>query len=135
MKRSRLILLIVGILIVIGGIVGYMMWNKPPRSAEDEKGIAISTDSLIAEYARDEKAADAKYLNKAIAVRGTVAKVEKNQDGQTTVLMASADPMSSVFCTMRDKGAALDSGATVTLKGFCSGHTMDVLITDCIEAK
>lgn len=135
MKRSRIILIIAGIAFLIGGIVIYRMWNKPHRTAEDETGIAMSTDSLVASYNADEKAADAKYLNKAIAVKGAVAKVDKNQDGQTTVLFASADPMGSVFCTMRDKDAHVDSGAVVTLKGFCSGHTMDVLITDCIPVK
>ncbi len=107
MKRSRLILLIVAVLLLIGGISVLFLWNKPHRKAESEEGIAISADSLIAAYTADEKAADARYLNKIIAVKGSVAKVDKNQDGQTTVLFAAADPMSSVFCTMRDKGASV----------------------------
>ncbi len=132
MSRSRIVLLIVSILLIIGGISAMMLWNKPHRTAEAEEGIAISADSLITAYAGNEKAADAKYLNQTIAVRGMVVKVEKNQDGQTTVLYASADPLSSVFCTLRDKGASIDSGRIATLKGFCSGHTTDVLLTDCI---
>jgi hypothetical protein len=135
MKPVRIILLIIGAAFLIGGIALYYIWNKPARRAENEKGMAISSDSLIATYNRDEKAADAAYLNKTIQVSGTVAKVDKNQDGQTTVLFASADPMSSVFCTMRDKGATVDSGKAVTLKGFCSGHTTDVLLTDCIKVE
>jgi hypothetical protein len=136
MKRTgRIILLILGICLLIGGIAVYYEWNKPKRTVESEKGIVISADSIIAIYNADEKAADAKYLNKAIQVQGTVAKVEKNQDGQTTVLFASADPMSSVFCTMRDKDPGVATGSVVTVKGFCSGHTMDVLLTDCIVVK
>jgi hypothetical protein len=135
MKAGRIILIIVGVALLVGGITIYYIWNKPGRKAENEKGMAISSDSLISAYNADEKAADAKYLNKAIVVTGMVAKVDKNQDGQTTVLFNSADPMSSVFCTMRDKGATVDSGKAVTLKGFCSGHTTDVLITDCIPVK
>jgi hypothetical protein len=134
-KTSRIILLVLGIGLLIGGITAYYLWNKPQRTVEGEKGIVITADSLIAIYNADEKAADAKYLNKAIQVQGTVAKVEKNQDGQTTVLFASADPMSSVFCTMRDKDANVSAGSVITLKGFCSGHTMDVLLTDCIVVK
>ena len=134
-KTSRIILLVLGICLLIGGITAYYLWNKPQRTVEGEKGIVISADSLIATYNADEKAADAKYLNKAIQVQGTVAKVEKNQDGQTTVLFSSADPMSSVFCTMRDKDPNVTTGSVVTLKGFCSGHTMDVLLTDCIAVK
>jgi hypothetical protein len=135
MKRGQIILLIIVLLLVGGGITAYKMWNKPHATVEDQEAIAISTDSLVAEYNANEKAADAKYLTKAIAVKGEVYKVEKNQDGQTTVLFNSVDPMSSVFCTMRDKGEKVDSGAVVTLKGFCSGHTTDVLLTDCIVVK
>lgn len=135
MKLGRIIILVVGIALLVGGISIYYIWNKPARKVEDEKGLVISSDSLIAEYNRDEKAADAKYLNKTVQVSGAVAKVDKNQDGQTTVLFNSADPMSTVFCTMRDKGAMVDSGKTVTLKGICSGHTTDVLLTDCIIAE
>jgi hypothetical protein len=134
-KTARIIFLILGIGLLVGGITAYYLWNKPQRTVDDEKGIVISADSLIATYNANEKAADAKYLNKAIQVRGTVAKVDRNQDGQATVLFESADPMSSVFCTMRDKSAKVDSGSVVTLKGFCSGHTTDVLLTDCIVVK
>jgi hypothetical protein len=135
MTRSRLLLLIIGMIFLIGAVTYMFVWNKPHRDVASEKGIAISADAIVAEYNADEKAADAKYLNKTIEVKGTVAKVEKNQDGQATVLFASADPMSSVFCTMRDKEVSLESGATVTVKGICSGHTMDVLLTDCVLMK
>jgi hypothetical protein len=135
MKLRRIILLLIGLAFLVGGITIYYIWNKPARKVENEKGLVISSDSLIAEYNRDEKAADTKYLNKTIQVNGTVIKVDKNQDGQTTVLFNSTDPMSSVFCTMRDKGAKVDSGKVVTLKGICSGHTSDVLLTDCIIAE
>ncbi len=135
MKRSRLVLLIVGMLLLIGGVSALFVWNKPHRKAESEEGIAISADVLLTAYNADEKAADAKYLNKTIAVSGTASKVDKNQDGQTTVLLKTFDPMSGVFCTLRDKGASVESGKAVTLKGFCSGHAMDVLLTDCIIVK
>jgi hypothetical protein len=135
MKRSRLLLLIVGMILLVGAVAYLFVWNKPHRDVASEKGIDISADAIVAEYNADEKAADAKYLNKPIQVKGSIAKVEKNQDGQTTVLFASADPMSSVFCTMRDKEVSLDSGATATVKGICSGHTMDVLLTDCVLVK
>ena len=136
MKRSRLVLLVVGILLMIVGVGGLFIWNKPHRKAEDERGLAISADSLLAAYAANEQTADARFLNKTIELRGTVVKVDTNQAGQTTVLFASADPLSTVFCTMRDKGdRPADSGQVAVVKGFCSGHTTDVLLTDCISVR
>lgn len=135
MKRSRLVITFILLLILVGVIIGLTQWYKPHRKVEGEQGIVISADSLIAAYDDDEAAADAIYLNKTIAVHGTVAKVDKNQDGQPTVLFASTDPLASVFCTMRDKDAVVNSGKTVVIKGFCSGHTTDVMLTDCIPVK
>ena len=135
LKRSRLILTFVLLLLIIGVIVGLTQWYKPHRDAANEKGIAINADSLIAYYNANEQAADAKYLNKPLQVRGIVAKVDTNSDGQTTVLFNSADPMSSVFCTMKEKGAKVETGKEAVIKGFCSGHTMDVLLTDCVIVK
>ena len=134
MKRSRLLLLIVLLLIIAGVIVGLTQWYKPHRSADSAQGIVMSTDSLIALYNANEHAADSLLLDKPIEVTGTVAQVDTNDAGQTTVLFASAD-LSSVFCTMRDRGVRVDSGKVAVIKGFCSGHTMDVLLTDCVLVK
>jgi hypothetical protein len=135
MKRFKIMLLVAGLLLIFGSIAVWVIWNKPHRKAEGEQGITMSADSLIAVYNADEHAADTKYLNKTLQVRGVIAKTDTNSDGQTTVLFASADPLSSVFCTMRDKGDKVDSGRVAVIKGFCSGHTSDVLLTDCIIVK
>jgi hypothetical protein len=132
MKRGKLILICALAVVLVAIIIGLTQWYKPHRKVEGEQGIVINSDSLITVYNANEHAADSLYLNKTIQVRGLVAKVDRNEDGQTTVLFNSADPMSTVFCTMRDKGAVVDSGKVAVLKGICSGHTSDVLLTDCI---
>jgi len=134
-KRLRLVLTLILLLLVIGLLVGLSQWYKPHRSAASEKGISINPDSLVAFYSADEKAGDAKYLNKPLQVKGMIAKVDTNASGQTTVLFNSADPMSSVFCTMQEKGLKLEVGKEAEIKGFCSGHTTDVLLTDCVIVK
>ena len=100
---------------------------------EDTKGIAITAIALSKEYSANEKAADAKYLNKAIEVSGMVSEVEKNQDGGLMVILQTDDPMAGVQCTMRDPGAAAAKGSQVTIKGFCSGNGITgVSLTDCV---
>lgn len=131
-KRTRIRILVplTMLLILIG--IGAWMWNRPHRKVESEKGIAMSVDSLIRLYDADEMAANARFLNKAILVRGRVAEKGANADGQTTLLLSAPGQSSSVFCTMRDKGTGAAVAAEVTVKGFCSGKTMDVLLTDCV---
>jgi hypothetical protein len=129
-KKILIIILVLGI---IGAATGAYLWYKPHKKVEDAKGIGITAIELSKEYSASEKDADAKYLNKAIEVSGTVSEVEKNQDGGLMVILDSGDPMTGVQCTMRGKGAAISKGQQVTLKGFCSGNGITgVLLTDCI---
>jgi len=131
MLKKTLILL--ALLAAIGVCTGVYMWNKPHKKAEDATGIAIDARALAKEYAADEKAADAKYLNRVIEVNGTIADVEKNQEGGIMAILATDDAATGVQCAMREKGANVNKGGTVVLKGFCSGNGITgVSLTDCI---
>lgn len=131
MIRNILIALLLLILIGVG--TGIYMWNKPHNKVENAKGIAITADALSKEYTSDEKAADTKYLNKAIEVSGTVSEIEKNQDGGTMAILQTSDPAAGIQCTMREKNVTLTKGQNVTIKGFCSGNGLTgVSLTDCV---
>ncbi len=127
------IILVVVALGLIGGGIGAFMWFKPHPKVEDAKGIVIAAPVLAKEYSADEKAADGKYLNKAIEVTGSVSEMEKNQDGGLMVILQTEDPTGGIQCTMRDKNANPAKGQTITVKGFCSGNGITgVSLTDCI---
>jgi hypothetical protein len=127
------ILIAISVLVLIGICTGVYMWNKPHKKVEDAKGISITAEALSQEYNKDEKAADTKYLNKAIEVSGTVNETDKNQDGGMMVILQTGDPMAGVQCTMRDKGAAVVKGQQIVIKGFCSGNGITgVSLTDCV---
>ncbi|PQJ13074.1 hypothetical protein CJD36_004840 [Flavipsychrobacter stenotrophus] len=138
MNKKLIIRVLIAIVVVgaIGAGVGYKMWTKPHPKAEDQKGIAITTVALAKEYGADEKAADAKYLNKVIEVSGTVGETEKNQDGGLMVILQTEDPTAGVQCTMREKTATVNKGQNLTIKGFCSGNGITgVSLTDCVINK
>ena len=147
-KKLKLIL---SIFLVLGVIVFCIVWfipqSKPGqmimntvmffapsgKKAEDIKGIAITSGALAKEYGADEKAADTKYLNKAIEVTGTISEVDKNQDGGVMVVLQTEDPTAGVQCSMREKNSAVAKGQNITIKGFCSGNGITgVSLTDCI---
>ncbi len=137
--NKKLITRIVIAVVVVGAIgagVGYMMWTKPHPKAEDQKGIVITTTALAKEYATDEKAADAKYLDKWIEVTGTVSETEKNQDGGLMVVLQTEDPTAGVQCTMENKDVVVTKGENVTIKGQCSGNGITgISLTRCIKSK
>lgn len=121
---------------LIGVCTGIYMWNKPHKKVENVSGIAITAAALSKEYNADEKKADAKYLNKAIEVSGTINEVDKNQDGGILIVLQTDDPMVGVQCAMRDKGVALTKGQQLVIKGFCSGNGITgVSLTDCVIKK
>ena len=118
---------------VIGVCTGVYIWNKPHKKAEDVKGITIDARDLAREYNANEKAADAKYLNKVIEVSGTITEIDNNQDGGIMIILQTDDPAAGVQCAMRDKGLKISKGHT-TIKGFCSGNGITgVSLTDCVK--
>jgi hypothetical protein len=130
------ILIAIVLLIVAGVVTGYYMWHMPHQKVEDARGISITADALLKEYTANEKAADARYLNKAIEVAGTVSEIEKNQDGGLMVILQTADATAGIQCAMRDAGTVVTKGQKVTIKGFCSGSgIMGISLTDCVLIK
>lgn len=130
--------LLIGILLLAltGVAAGIYLWYKPHQKVENTKGISINATELAREYSADEKRADAKYLNKAIQVSGTVSEVEQNQDGGIMVVLDTGDPMSGVQCSLREKNATITKGTQIVIKGFCSGNSITgVSLTDCVIIK
>lgn len=131
---NRLKLFMAVLIISLAGsfIVAYFMWNKPRRKVENEKGIEITSTQLVKEYQANEAEANKKYLDKAIEVAGVVAAVKDNQEGRSTITLASDDAFTGVFCTLKEKPAKVTSGSQVIIKGICSGMLSDVRLRDAV---
>jgi hypothetical protein len=109
------------------------LWNKPHKKVENAISISSAAATLAKEYSANEKEADAKYLNKAIDVSGTISEVDKNQDGGVMIVLQTDDPTGGVQCALRDKGANPVKGQNIEIKGFCSGNGITgVSLTDCV---
>ena len=135
---AKKILIIVAVLALIGVGTGLYVWkfvvHKEHPKPENSKNILQTTASALSkEYAADEKAADAKYLNKSIEVSGTISEVDKNQDGGEMVVLQTEDPMTGVQCALRDKTANPAKGQNIVIVGACSGNSLTgVSLTDCV---
>lgn len=104
------------------------------RDVNDEEAINIAVVDLVAAYQKSEETANTLYLNKAIAVRGAIINIDKDQTGKTTLILGSESELTNVFVTLKEGVLANKIGDTVIAKGICSGFLSDVVLTDAVIA-
>ncbi|MCE7922351.1 MAG: hypothetical protein DYG98_04790 [Haliscomenobacteraceae bacterium CHB4] len=136
MKRILYFLLAIACL---SGAIGYYLWNKPHENMQTAKAdMTIDATALFNEFNTDEAAANAKYLDKTIAVAGKVKETTKADDGTVKVSLDTGSDF-GVLCELDplSQHARTDfaAGETVTLKGICTGLNFDVQLTRCVETK
>ena len=63
-----------------------------------------------------------RFLNKVVAVAGTVKEVSKNRLGQQVILLKTSVEGGSVNCTMEQRAENIIAGETVLIKAACTGY-------------
>lgn len=135
MKKLLLFLLVA---VAIGGGIGYYLYNKAPEGVSNKKADHIVTSQiLLADFQNDESAANAKYLGKVVQVEGAIQEIIPGEDLKMQVILDTGDMMSGISCMLEEDHTAflarkLKKGDTVTIKGFCSGVIMDVVLERCV---
>ncbi|MEI6410686.1 MAG: hypothetical protein WCR52_14950 [Bacteroidota bacterium] len=135
MKKALIILLVA---VCAGGGVAYYLWNKPHENMERAKAdITIEAAQLFNDYNADQTAADAKYLDKTIAISGKVKEVSKEEGSIKVILETGSD--FSVVCTLdglsQHPRTDFPVGEQVIMKGKCTGLNLDVQMERCVEVK
>lgn len=133
MNRKRIIIIAIIVAITGGAWYGYKEYNRKVKDLTKVKAqVQMNAASLIGAFEKNEAAANTAYLDKIIAVQGTVKSVEKNDQGFYTVVLGDEGSMSSVRCSMdavhQQDAAGLTEGAAVTMKGACTGFNADELL-------
>jgi DNA replicative helicase MCM subunit Mcm2 (Cdc46/Mcm family) len=99
-------------LLLVAGYLGYRYAYKAGRNISTEEAtFVIPAVTLAAEYTANPAAADTKYLNKTIEVKGLVTQVS-----DSVVTLDSA-----VFCSF-DRLPVNSSNKTISIKGRCIGY-------------
>ncbi len=133
-KKILIALLFIGL---VAAGYGIYLYNKKPADVRKESAtFELTATALLEEFNRDETAANTKYLDKVIAVKGTIADIKiDTATGQATVILDSGDPMAAVTCSFYDEELdavkKLAIGAEVIIKGRCTGKLMDVVLNKC----
>ena len=126
-------LFVIGLIFAFSAI--YYVFNMPRRNiAKENAAFTMTAKQLISDFKKDENGANAKYLDKVIAVSGEIKGI-RTLDNHSMVFSLE-DAMEGVSCTIdsadvvrnTSKLSQLKGGETATFKGRCSGMLMDIQI-------
>lgn len=129
----RKLLPVIILVIIISTIVGYNMYNKSHVDTKDSKAdVTISPSKLLSEFETDEAAANTKYLDQIIEVKGIVKLINQVETGGSLSL-DSGNEMASIICEFESKEsiAGVKVGDEVVVKGVCSGMLSDIVLVRC----
>ncbi len=139
-KNWKIILLAV---VLIGAVAVYFGLKEYNRGAKDvtdsEADVVIQAVDLSTAFSDDETKANGMYLDKSIAVSGVVKSVDVDESGAYTIMLAGSSELSNVSCQLdarhNDDAKGITEGTNITVKGFCTGVLMDVVLIRCAVDK
>jgi hypothetical protein len=140
-KRSAVLISIL-IILVVGGVIVYKIWNKPFNDPLEGDAIKITAIQLFNDFSTNEASAQKKYVpeklgDKKVEITGEIKEIGKNEDGEIFYILKTPDEMFGVKCIM-DKGEEIKNakvGDAITIRGFCDGYNMDVIVNRCKAVK
>lgn len=112
---------------IIGGGIGFYMFNKKVEStAELKVDFSVKMEDLFAEFDKDEKAAFEKFKDKVVEVKGVVAsKSDEDKQNMSLVLGSEAMGSGTIGISLEPgqeaKMATVKEGSTIVLRGQCTG--------------
>ena len=134
MNKKKIILSIL-VLAIVGSFIAYKMYNKPHVNvAESKSDIVLTADKILSDFSTDENAANTKYLEKIIEVKGTVSDI-KTENEKGIITLKTNDDFGSVLCHLSESSTkkinSIKEGQEIKVKGICTGFLMDVILVKC----
>lgn len=134
------ILIAIFALIIIGGATAwYIFTEKFTDTAERKPDYTVNAIDFIKEFESNDSLANKKYIEKIIAVTGTVSEIESADTTANIKFIDSTNGSYIIFAFQQQHIAAakkLKEGDKVTIKGSCSGGTYsEILGTEFISFK
>lgn len=122
-------IIIIGIVafIVIAACYAWYEYNRTVEGLHEVRAdYEVNATALINEFVSNEAAADQKYRNKILSVKGMIKTVE---EGNSTLVLGDTTDMSGVRCVLDSnsnaKNSSLQRGAVITIKGAITGFNKD----------
>jgi cytochrome c-type biogenesis protein CcmE len=140
-SSKKKIIIVIAVLFIMAIITGLYLYNKAPNDVRGSKGLPVDAVMLYKTYSNDTLIAQKKFTGKILRVTGEVANTSANQQGEILVLLKTADTGAYINCTLTEGEKEPAAGASVTIKGICSGMGQgepelgikgDVYLTRCV---
>ena len=127
MNKKRTIIGGIVVIIALAGGYGWYQFNRTVQGLADVRAdFSVNATDLIKEFVSSEDAANKKYLNKILSVKGMVKNVES---AQSTIVLGDTSDMSGVRCVVDSTASStigsLQKGAVITIKGAITGFNKD----------
>ena len=129
----KTIFFVVAILIVLVSIYAYMTYNKKHEDAlKLSPDFKLTAVDLFDQYAEDEDRANERYLGKLLEVEGSISEIEKDETS-LKIYLFTGDEISAIQCDFEQNPNIdnLEVGRPVTVRGFCSGKLLDIVLNRC----
>jgi len=112
-KKFRIILFTI-VLVAVVAFTGfnYVMYGGARNLSKEDTAFTVSSKSIANEFATNIDLSNKKYLEKAIAIKGTITKITGNE-----VIIDD-----SIICNMKDFDSSIQKDQVVTLKGRVVGY-------------
>ena len=140
--RNKSFLIIFLLILSCGAYIGYKVWNKPFNDPLKGDAIKVTATQLFKDFATNETTAQQKYVpqklgDKKVEVSGQINEIGKNADEETFYTLKTDDEMFGVKCIMdkKEKMTNAKVGDNITVRGFCDGYNMDVIVNRCKSVK
>ncbi len=134
MKWKKVLVTLLIAILIAAGLVLCLYYKKPPDIRKSAARYETTASALMADFEKDESTANAKYLDKVIVIEGVISKIDAD-GGNPAVFLETGNPMASVNCSFYETESAalkrLQAGATVKIKGVCTGMLMDIVLNKC----
>lgn len=135
-KITRILLVVVGAIILMGGGIGIYMFNAPHRNIEAaDSDYTLKASDIVSEYLTDSNLANDKYLDeegesKILEVKGVIASISTDFNNQKVILLKNENENAGVSCTFTTKTNQsvenLKEGQNIIVKGVIrSGASYD----------
>lgn len=109
-KTITFSIVVIGIIAFTG--FNYAMYGGARNLSTEETAFTVSSKSITNEFAANIEASNKKYLEKAIAIKGTITKITG-----TEVIIDN-----SIVCNLKNFDATIQKNQIVTLKGRVVGY-------------
>lgn len=122
---KRILIAVLVIVVALAGVYWYYATEKFSDTTDRESVYTVNALDLIQEFIANDSAANKKYTEKIITVKGRISELEAPDS--STVNVKFIDPATGSFAifafqdTHLAEGKNLKTGDSVSIKGSCSG--------------